>query len=70
MGSARQEIRRHLVGPQAREMVPRHYLRLGTPNRESEPHRRPQWGSHGGLGRFRHTPHEDRGPIGSSTEGP
>ncbi len=36
-----------------------------------ELHRRRQWqGSHGGLGPSRHTPLEDRGPIGSSTEGP
>eukprot|EP00959_Pyramimonas_sp_CCMP1952_P024950 523580-Pyramimonas_sp.AAC.1 len=30
-----------------------------------EPHRRCQWqGSHGGLWLFRHTPHDDRGPVG------
>eukprot|EP00959_Pyramimonas_sp_CCMP1952_P122513 2561381-Pyramimonas_sp.AAC.1 len=34
-------------------------------------HRRRQWqGSHGGIGPFRHTSREDRGPIGGSTERP
>eukprot|EP00959_Pyramimonas_sp_CCMP1952_P371028 7770416-Pyramimonas_sp.AAC.1 len=37
----------------------------------TELHRRPQWqDSQGGLGRLWHSPHEDRGPIGSYTEGP
>ena len=45
-----------------------HPSRGSWPHREI--HRRRQWqGSHGGLWQFRHTSHEDRGPIGSATEG-
>eukprot|EP00959_Pyramimonas_sp_CCMP1952_P317764 6650433-Pyramimonas_sp.AAC.1 len=52
--------------------------RFGTPltrtvapyTGSTEGHRRRQWqGSHGGLAPFRPTPHEDHGPVGSSTKG-
>ena len=38
---------------------------------EKELHPRPHWPcSHAVPSPLRHTPHEDRGPVGSSTEGP